>query len=290
MSTAISARAAQYAGAIAFTGIALALKLLLVPLLTQDAPFLLFFASAMLSASFGGLGPGIVSTALAAVLDNYFFMSPYHTLELPRSHQQLQLSLFIVEGIFISVICAKLKSAHRRVEASALEARELERRILEISDAEQRRIGHDLHDGLGQHLTGIALLTRRLEQRLAACSAPHADDASRLCCLAQSAVEWTHDLARSLSPPVLESRGLAEALRELASHTESLFDVECTFEQPDEGLCLPDPAPAGHLYRIAQEAISNAVKQGRAKHLLIQIEGNGEKNFERVMEEFGGLA
>src|SRR6185503_14769014 len=154
--------------------IALALKLLLVPLVTQDEPFLLFFAAVIAAAVFGGLGPGLLATALATLLDGYFFMSPYGRFELQSADQLLRLALFMVECVFVSLIAARLKSARQHAEESAAEARELERRILEISDAEQRRIGHDLHDGLGQHLTGIALMSKRLQQRLTAASSPEA--------------------------------------------------------------------------------------------------------------------
>jgi signal transduction histidine kinase len=164
-----------------------------------------------------------------------------------------------------------MKSARQRAEASAAETQELEGRLLEISDAEQRRIGHDLHDGLGQHLTGIALMTRRLERRLAAAGSADADEAAKLCELAKTAVGWTHDLSRSLSPPALDSAGLPEALRELAAHVENLFSIQCVAECSPEFERLNLSAGA-HLYRIAQEAITNAVRHGHARQVQIRLE------------------
>src|SRR4030095_10000180 len=131
--------------------------------------------------------------------------------------------LFLAEGTFVTVISVRLAAARRRAEESEAEARELERRILEIADAEQRRIGHDLHDGLGQHLMGIALMMRRLEQHLAATGSSEAEDARDVSQMAKAAVEYAHDLCRSLSPPALESAGLGEALRELAANVETVF-------------------------------------------------------------------
>src|SRR6185295_12442242 len=131
---------------------------------------------------------------------------------------------------------------------------------------EHRRIGHDLHDGLGQHLTGITLVAKRLQQRLNAENSQYASEAAQVCALARTAVEWTHDLSRSLSPPVLEREGLAEALRELAANAERIFSISCVFQH--EGEVRFDDVPAGvHLYRIAQEAISNSVKHGDAKNV-----------------------
>jgi signal transduction histidine kinase len=194
----------------------------------------------------------------------------------------------MAEGVFVSMIAARLKSAKQHAEDNAAEARELERRILEITDAEQRRIGSDLHDGLGQHLTGIALMTRRLEQRLNAASSPEADDASKVSALAKTAVAWTHDLSRSLSPPVLESAGLAEALRELAAYAESLFGIECTFEQSGQTKPL-DLDISVHLYRIAQEAISNAVRHGKAKQVKLLLSSSASNINVQVIDDGHGI-
>ena len=181
----------RYGAAVVTVAVALALKLLLVPLVTQDEPFLLFFAAVIASAVFGGLGPGLLATALATLLDGYFFMMPYHKLALQSADQAVRLIVFAGECVLISMIAARLKNARQRAEINAEAARVLERQILEISDDEQRRIGHDLHDGLGQHLTGIALITRRLQQRLSSAASPEADEAMKLSQLAKTAVEWT---------------------------------------------------------------------------------------------------
>lgn len=262
----------RYALAVVAIAIALGLKLVLQPMLKDPTPFLLFFAAVLVSAAFGGLGPGLLATGLAAVLNNYFFIAPFGHLGLGPTEEQWRLVLFVSEGTFISVICARLRAAHQRVEDSAAEARALERRILEISDEEQRRIGHDLHDGLGQQLTGIGLMTRRLEHRLIAAQSPEAGAATKVSELAKAAVAWTHDLCRTLSPPALESGGLEDALRELASNAESIFSIECTFTQEGEPPAA-DVATGVHLYRIAQEAISNAVRHGKAKQVKILLEG-----------------
>src|SRR5262249_11839481 len=142
-------------------GVALAMKLLLVPVLTSDTPFLLFFAAVIASAAFGGLGPGLLATTLAALFDSYYFNAPFGHFGFDTPSQRGRLMLFLAEGVLVSVICARLKSARQQADDNAAEARELERRILEISDAEQRRIGHDLHDGLGQQLTGMTMMLRR---------------------------------------------------------------------------------------------------------------------------------
>lgn len=156
------------------------------------------------------------------------------------------------------------------------ERRELEREVLEISEREQRRIGHDLHDGLCQELAGIELRSRVLEQRLAVRGLREdSDQAGKLSRLVRETIAHTRSLARGLSPVMKNSEGLAAALQELATNTADLFHIGCELEGgEDRWSALADPVAAGHLYRIAQEAVSNAIKHGRARRVTIRLAGN----------------
>jgi signal transduction histidine kinase len=278
----------RYAAAVAITSCALAVKLLLVPLISADVPFLVFFAAVMASAVVGGLGPGLLATALAAVFDSYFFTAPFGRFGFGNAEQQIRVALFVVESALISVICTRLEAARETAEANAAEARELERRMLEIADEEQRRIGHDLHDGLGQHLFGITLIAKRLEQRLATAGSSEAEDACKLTALARTAVAWSHDLSRTLSPPALAFNGLPEALRELAGHAEGIFDIDCTYEQVGDPPDVDVPSRV-HLYRIAQEAVSNAVRHGKAKHVDVRLEQSDGSVVLRIVDDGIGI-
>ena len=150
------------------------------------------------------------------------------------------------------------------------ERKRLENEILHISEREQRRIGQDLHDGLCQHLAGIEFMSQVLAQRLASKAKAEAASAAEIAKLVRAAISHTRDLARGLSPVVLESNGLMSALKQLAENTEKLFRVSCRF-QCDQPVLLHDNAVATHLYRIAQEAISNALKHGQARHVTIHL-------------------
>ena len=108
--------------------------------------------------------------------------------------------------------------------------------------------------------------------------------------MTRTAVEWTHDLCRSLSPPALESAGLAEALRELASNAQTIFDIECTVEQTGSELPAVDLGASVHLYRIAQEAISNAVRHGGAKHVQLELRGTPDALVMRIADDGRGIA
>jgi PAS domain S-box-containing protein len=150
------------------------------------------------------------------------------------------------------------------------ERKRLEKTVLEISEREQRRIGQDLHDGLGQHLTGIAFLTKVQERRLAESHSPEAADAAKIVQLVNDAIRKTRELARGLLPVVSDAHGLMSALRLYASEIEDLFGIACRF-QCDEAVLIHDAPMATHLYHIAQEAVNNAIKHGRAKNILIHL-------------------
>jgi len=150
------------------------------------------------------------------------------------------------------------------------ERKQLEKEILEISDREQRRIGQDLHDGLCQHLAGIELMSQVLAQKLAPISKSHAKQVGEIASHVRDAISHTRSLARGLSPVTIESEGLMSALHELATNTEKMFQIECRcdFARPVD---IHDHSVATHLFRIAQEAVSNAIKHGRAKRIVIAL-------------------
>jgi PAS domain S-box-containing protein len=150
------------------------------------------------------------------------------------------------------------------------ERQRLQKTILEISSREQRRIGQDLHDGLGQHLTGIAFMSKVLQQKLAESALPESADADKILKLVNVAVSKSRELARGLLPVMSETHGLMSGLKQLASEIEDLFKISCRFDCDDQVL-IGDLNVATHLYHIAQEAVNNAIKHGKAKHVIIRL-------------------
>jgi PAS domain S-box-containing protein len=146
----------------------------------------------------------------------------------------------------------------------------LERQILEISDREQQRIGQDLHDGLGQQLAGIGFLSKSLEQRLTKKNSPESEDARQIAQLVSEAIAQARGMAHGLNPVDLTATGFTSALRELASTVENTFRIECKFDC-NTPVLLDSSAVGTHLYRIAQEAVANAIKHGQAKHISIVL-------------------
>jgi PAS domain S-box-containing protein len=150
------------------------------------------------------------------------------------------------------------------------ERKHLEKAILDISAREQRRIGQDLHDGLGQHLTGIAFMAKVHEAQLTEKNRSEAENAAKIVKLVNEAIHKTRELARGLLPVVSDSQGLMSALQLWAAEVEDLFGVSCRF-QCERPVLIHDDTMATHLYHIAQEAVNNAIKHGNARKILIQL-------------------
>ncbi|MDF3057145.1 MAG: multi-sensor signal transduction histidine kinase [Rariglobus sp.] len=158
------------------------------------------------------------------------------------------------------------------------ERRWLERKVLLISDTEQLRIGADLHDGLGQHLTGIACMAAALRDRLKAADRPETKQADEIARLVNEATSQTRALARGLCPVQLDQSGLQAALEHLAYQMELVHGIECHFRADDEPFdCEHDSAL--HLYRITQEALHNATRHGKARRIEVVLDSgpNGRR-------------
>jgi PAS domain S-box-containing protein len=169
------------------------------------------------------------------------------------------------------------------------EHKRLEKEVLQISEMEQRRIGQDLHDGICQHLAGIEMLSEVLGQNLGKKGMALEAQAENIAAQIRDVIGQTRSLARGLSPVVLESEGLMAALKELAVNTEKLFSVNCRFECPAP-VYVHDLIIATHLFRIAQEAVTNAVKHGKAKDIEISLENKLEKTVLTVRDNGVGIS
>jgi PAS domain S-box-containing protein len=180
---------------------------------------------------------------------------------------------------------AELKTANTRLEAAINERKRLENELLEITEKERRRIGLDLHDDLGQRLSGIALMTKGLELKLTRQQAPEAQEAARIHILVHEAMNHASDLAHELATLDLTEKDLPTALKDLAAHATELFGITCRFSSQGDIPSLESEA-VKQLYKITQEAVTNSIKHGKAKKveiqlsrddhsLLLQIQNNG---------------
>ena len=168
------------------------------------------------------------------------------------------------------------------------ERKRLEKAILVISERERNRIAQDLHDGLGQHLTGIAFLSKVLERKLSESSVAESGDAGKIVLLVNDAIRKTKELARGLLPVVSESQGLMDALKACAEEMQDLFQVSCRFEC-DVPVLIDDVNVSTHLYHIAREALNNALKHGKAKELIIALHVRGNDGVLSVCDNGTGF-
>jgi signal transduction histidine kinase len=207
-------------------------------------------------------------------------------------------SRFAVFILAVQLI-VELRRLHRGLEArveeragqltTALAARErLERELLHISDREQRRVGHDIHDSLCQHLTGTALAGQVLAENLKSRGMREARDADRVVALIEEGISLSRNLAKGLNSVRLSTDGLMEALEDFASSTSDLFNLSCRFECPLP-ILINNTDTAEHLYRIAQEAVSNAIKHGHAKNIVIRLDSSATSKLLRVIDDGSGL-
>jgi PAS domain S-box-containing protein len=147
----------------------------------------------------------------------------------------------------------------------------LERGVLQALSHEQYRIGNDLHDGLGQELTGIALMLRGLAGRLTSEYPPLLPEVEGITRLVNNAIESTRSLARGLSPVNLERGGLQDALDGMALNASELYGVNVVFTHRQSSQQPLNAELANHLYRIAQEAVRNAVRHGKARSIRLHL-------------------
>ncbi len=159
------------------------------------------------------------------------------------------------------------------LEEEVRERRRLELEVLRIGELERHRVGRDLHDGLGQTLTGIACLGKVLHRKLAAKAPDESEDAAKIESIALKALNSARFLASGLSPIEQRSDGLMAALKELSLNVTGIFSITCTFKC-DDPVLVDNLTVAQQLYRIAQEAITNAAKHGKASSITLRLEGS----------------
>jgi PAS domain S-box-containing protein len=169
------------------------------------------------------------------------------------------------------------------------ELKRLEQEVLEISDKEQRRIGHDLHDGLGQELTGLAFLTQNVGRKLADKLLPEAAELQRISKVINSAIETTRDLAMGLAPVEWGPDGLSAALQNLALQVREAYGMQCEFTR-GRAVRVESHNAAVHLYRIAQEALSNAARHSHATCIWISFIESADEVVLSIEDNGTGIA
>jgi signal transduction histidine kinase len=198
----------------------------------------------------------------------------------------ISLSFYLAMVLVLQRLRATQRGLERQVEERTAALRQemaertrLEQALLGVSEREQQRIGHELHDSLCQHLTGTAFAAQVLSGRLSAAERAEAKVADQLVTMVEEGIELSRSLARGLAPLELDGEGLVEALHELAATTSATSPngLVCQVQVDVKGaLRVNRSASATHLFRIAQEAVRNAVKHSAAKRIIIRLADGGE--------------
>ncbi len=265
---------------------ALALTILLVVAFADyltgvELSFSIFYLVAIsLAAWFVGRGAGFLISIVSVacwLAGDLAAGAHYSSRFVPWWNASITLTFYLAMVAALS----SLRTLHRNLEArvcertSALqnemaERERLEKAVLSVSEREQRRIGHDLHDSLCQHLLGAALAAQVLREKLGAKMLPESEAASKLVGLIEDGIEMARSIARGLSPMELDAEGIMDALRELARTTSERCNINCRFESHGQ-VSIDRVDAAEHLFRIAQEAVTNAIKHGVANNITISL-------------------
>jgi len=255
--------------------------------------FAVFLAVWFVGGFFGGLISAL--SVMAWIFTNIAAGKNYSSYFIPVWNGMIMFVFYLVVVALLARLRTMNKELEERVRQRTVmltneiqERTRLQKELLETSERVQRRIGNDLHDGLGQHLTGTALAGQVLGQKLAGRALPEAAEADRLVELIQEAIELTRTLARSLHPIEMQTGRLVDNFQDLAAGASDRFKVSCQFEchQPAP---LVDVNVATHLYRIAQEAITNAVRHGKARHINVRLDSTADEIILTIIDDGIGL-
>ena len=177
-------------------------------------------------------------------------------------------------GTLMRELDRRVQERTEALQREVAERQRLDREIAEVSDRERRRLGQELHDSLGQHLTGTALAAQVLREKLAVRAAPEVPEAEKVVDYVEQGIELTRNLAHGFFSPELEADGLIVGLQGLAENIRERFRVDCVF-YGQESIPICDSAIATQLYRIAQEAATNSAKHAAPRQITIRLATNG---------------
>jgi signal transduction histidine kinase len=245
-----------------------------------------------------GRGWGFIISAISVAVwlaGDYAAGVKYSSAFVPVWNGAISLTVYFV----VVMVLNSLRQLHRELEervrqrtvalgAEMQERARLEKELVELGEQSQRQIGHELHDVLGQHLTATAFAGQVLTGLLEKKSLSETADARKLVALIDESIRLTRRFAHGLQPVELKPEGLMDGFHELARSTTERFNVACEFECRKPVL-LNDADTSTQLYRIAQEAVMNAIKHGHAKMINISLENDDQATTLAVTDDGNGL-
>lgn len=273
----------RYGVAVASVALALGLKLVLNPLMTLHSPFTLLAGAVMVAAWFGGLGPGLLATAIAAMSADYLFLPPVGSFAGLVGEGALPLVLFVLQGALISSLAHALHLARQRAEASKLEAenhqvrlaereRELHSlvgRMVDAQEEERRRVAYEVHDGLTQMAAAAYRRLALFAEHRPPESAQDREELEDAVALVQRTVAEARRIIANLRPTTLDDFGLATAIRMQVEELRS-EGLNASYEETLGEERLPATLETT-LFRVAQEALTNVRKHAETDRVRVEL-------------------
>lgn len=261
----------------------------------EQSLLLFYLVPIALATWFGGLAFGLTVSGLsltAWVVSDILAGSP----SVRAWNVAMATAAYVVFTILLYKLGTVLRDLDQRVRDRTValrreiaERKRLDKEIAEVADRERLLLGQELHDGLCQHLTGTALTAQTLRERLAARSAGEVAQADQVVRYLEQGIDMSRNLARGLFSPELEADGLMVALQGLAENMTERWGVPCSFDS-DGVVGVRDGKVATQLYRIAQEAVMNAIKHANAQEIGIELAEQDDELTLTVSDDGTGLA
>jgi signal transduction histidine kinase len=271
----------RYGVAVLLTGLTTGVPILLHQNLSHGVMALLM-ASVMVSAWYGGLGPGLLASVLSVLSSDYFFFPPIYSLAVESGDDIAQIIVFSM----VTVLISSLTHAEKKALRELVESKERLQEYAEAVWEQHRRFASELHDSLGQELTGLGFLSKGLSKETE--GTPAAAAAYKIKEGVQRALEQIRGLAKGVMPVEHQADGLMAALQQLTQSVSSSFGIPCRLASSGPVL-LDDHTSASQLYRIAQEAVTNAMKHAHPQSVIVSLTRNGEGITLQVVDDGIGI-
>jgi len=170
----------------------------------------------------------------------------------------------------------------------ATQRRQVEKWLADAMVAEQRRLGQELHDGLVQQLTGLAMMLKGLHERLKADHSPYVEPVGELVGLIREAQNQGRAMLKGLRPVEVDAQGLVTAIDELAAGSQKWYGIPCRFRATSQ-VAVEDNNVATQMFYIAREAVTNALRHAKPHSISIDLEGEGDRVVLRVSDDGVGM-
>jgi signal transduction histidine kinase len=280
----------RYGTAMLFVGAALVVTLL-IWMLVKPLASPLFLVAIMATAWRAGLRPGVFATLLSGMLVDFFFIAPEYQLS-GSSDDVLRLAVFMLEGFALCRLVTWRTDAAEKIETSRAELQALSLRQQSLLETERKRIALEIHDELGQTLTGLKMeihsVNRQIKESLHPSANTLGEQMKDLLELTDDAVQTVRRIATELRPPILDDLGLAAAIEWQTQEFGRRTGISCVVATDVEGVDFASDF-ATAVFRIFQETLTNVVRHAEAETITVNLKKSDQKLTLRVEDDGKGI-